>query len=143
MSRVVALTLFTLLLIAGGARALLMPMPPAPLPARIWVVDGDTVEVAGVRYRLAGIDAPEIFHVRCPGERERGLRTAVRLMALLEERGGEIEDLGRRERWGRQLGRLWIGRGDSREAWGDIAQREGLAAAWDGRGQKPEWCTAP
>lgn len=141
MSRVVALSLLTLVLIAGGARALLMPMP-LPVPTRIWVVDGDTVEVAGVRYRLAGIDAPEIYHVRCPAERERGLRTAVRLMALIDERGGEVEDMGRRERWGRQLGRLWIGRGARREAWAEIAQREGLAAAWDGRGAKPQWCGA-
>lgn len=141
MSRVVALSIMTLLLVAGGARALLMPMP-LPAPTRIYVVDGDTVEVAGVRYRLVGIDAPEIFHVRCATERERGLRAAVRLIALLAERGGEVEDLEKREKWGRQLGRLWIGRGERREAWAEIAQREGLAAAWNGRGAKPQWCAA-
>ena len=27
-----------------------------------WVIDGDTVEIAGTRIRLAGIDAPELDH---------------------------------------------------------------------------------
>lgn len=138
-SRVVVLAILVLALVAGGARALLMPLPVDPA-ARIWIIDGDTVEVAGVRYRLVGLDAPEIFHSRCPAERERGLRAAVRLMALVEERGGEVEDGGRRERWGRRLGRLWLGRGEAREDWAAVAERAGLAAPWSGRGPKPGWC---
>lgn len=29
---------------------------------RAWVVDGDTIDIAGTRIRLAGIDAPEMDH---------------------------------------------------------------------------------
>lgn len=139
--RLAALKTVAIIAVAGVATAHLIIAPPTPQP-RIWVVDGDTVEADGVRYRLTWMDAPEIYHARCPAERERGFAAAVRLMALLQERGGEIEDTGRREKWGRKMGRLWIGRGEAREAWDEIAIREGLAARWSGRGPKPGWCPA-
>jgi endonuclease YncB( thermonuclease family) len=33
--------------------------PSMPITGRAWVVDGDTIRIAGVPIRLAGIDAPE------------------------------------------------------------------------------------
>ena len=32
------------------------------LRGRAWVIDGDTIDIAGTRIRLAGIDAPEMDH---------------------------------------------------------------------------------
>lgn len=32
------------------------------LRGRAWVIDGDTIDIAGTRIRLSGIDAPEIDH---------------------------------------------------------------------------------
>jgi endonuclease YncB( thermonuclease family) len=34
--------------------------PEAALVGRCWVIDGDTIEIAGTRIRLFGIDAPEL-----------------------------------------------------------------------------------
>ena len=43
-----------------------LPPPPAPretiLRGQCWVIDGDTIDIAGTRIRLAGIDAPELDH---------------------------------------------------------------------------------
>ena len=110
--------------------------------AAITVIDGDTVEQAGQRWRLAGIDAPEIHRAKCPEERRRGILGAARLIALLAERAGRLEPRldrrGRpsRDKYGRALGRLVLGAED----WAEIAIREGHAVAWDGRGPAPDWC---
>lgn len=106
----------------------------------ITVVDGDTVERDGERWRVAGIDAPEINGTKCPAERQRGIVTAARLVTLLEARGGRLIGDGR-EKYGRRLGRLVIGwpvAGE--EDWSSIAIREGLAVAWDGKGKRHDWC---
>ena len=38
------------------------PSTDAALVGHCWVIDGDTIEIAGTRIRLAGIDAPEMDH---------------------------------------------------------------------------------
>ncbi len=113
---------------------------PSAWAGPITVVDGDTVERAGERWRVAGIDAPEIHGAKCPAERQRGIVTAARLVTLLEARGGRLIGEGR-EKYGRRLGRLIIGwpvAGE--EDWSSIAIREGLAVAWDGKGKRHDWC---
>lgn len=47
------------------------------------VLTGDTIYVAGQRLQIAGIEAPEIDHARCPAERSRGIDSAVELAAML------------------------------------------------------------
>ncbi|MFD2646301.1 thermonuclease family protein [Devosia albogilva] len=50
------------------AIAVLRRSPPPPRPretilrGQCWVIDGDTLDIAGTRIRLAGIDAPELDH---------------------------------------------------------------------------------
>lgn len=39
-----------------------LPHPQPALVGRCWVIDGDTIDIAGTRIRLAGIDAPELDH---------------------------------------------------------------------------------
>ena len=56
--RVLLLALFVLVA-ALGAYAFRY-RPAMPLVGTVWVADGDTLEVAGVRIRLEGIDAPEL-----------------------------------------------------------------------------------
>lgn len=127
---------------------------PGAVAAKPWateapsisVVDADTVEQAGQRWRLTGFDTPEIHRAKCAAERERGINAAARLIALLAERGGvltpEINGRGRlrRDKFGRTLGTLAFGDGVQ---WAALAVSEGYAVAWDGRGRQPSWCPAP
>lgn len=123
----------------AGAQTGQQPAPP------ITVIDGDTVEVDGIRWRIDGIDAPEIHRAMCSLERHRGIVGAARLIALVATHGGHIEP-SRTARgkvksggFGRHLGRLVLGDG---RAWADIAIAEGHAVKWDyGHAPKPDWCT--
>lgn len=106
----------------------------------IVVIDGDTVERGGVRWRIAGIDAPEIHGARCAAERQAGIIAAARLIALLSERGGRLIETGR-EKYGRKLGQLIIGWPSTGEAaWADLAISEGHVVAWNGKGKRHDWC---
>lgn len=49
----------------------------------IRVIDGDTVDVRGERFRLVGLNTPETYEPRCAAELELGTRAKERLMALL------------------------------------------------------------
>lgn len=104
----------------------------------IVVIDADTVEQAGVRWRLIGLDAPEIHGARCPEERRQGIIAAARLIALLAERGGVLvpASTARRDKYGRRLGVLLIGGTD----WAAIAIAERHAVPWDGHGRRHTWC---
>lgn len=133
LSRILAITLACL-----SAPALAGP---------VTVIDGDTVERDGQRWRLSGLDAPETHGARCARERHLGIAAAARLVALLAERGGRvIEEAGpsgkpRREKYGRRLGRLVVGWPSAgEEDWAALAIREGLAVAWDGTGTRHDWC---
>ena len=114
------------------------------LAGPITVIDGDTVERDGQRWRLSDIDAPELHHARCAAERTLAIKSAARLVELLEASGGRVIDSGRREKYGRHLGRLIIGWPTTgEETWSAIAIREGLAVAWNGRGRAHDWCHSP
>jgi micrococcal nuclease len=118
----------------------LMALPSHVAAQTITVVDGDTVERGGERWRIVGIDAPEIHGARCQAERERGIIVAARLIALLRERAGRLIETGR-DKYGRRLGRLVIGWPSTGETvWADLAVAEGLAVAWDGKGARHDWC---
>ena len=105
----------------------------------IVVIDGDTVEQGGVRWRLVGLDAPEIHGAKCAEERRLGIITAARLITLIEERGGALEAVTgkRRDKFGRKLGRLLIGGED----WAAISTRERLAVPFAGLGRRHDWCS--
>ena len=66
------------------------------------VIDGDTVEVAGIQIQLFGIDAPESSQ-RCRGHEGKqyhcGTKSATALRAFLD--GGPISCMGERSRSGR------------------------------------------
>jgi endonuclease YncB( thermonuclease family) len=66
-------------------------MALAEEPERIMVIDGDTVERAGVRYRLTGLDAAEINHAKCLQECQLGIVTAAWLIELIAKRGANLD----------------------------------------------------
>lgn len=104
----------------------------------VWVVDGDTIDGDGVRYRLANIDAPETGdNAKCFRENERGQEATKAAIALVRganavsvRRTWRIDRFGRRVAFllvdGEDLGRLLIARG--------------LARPW--RGKRERWCGA-
>ncbi len=131
-----------------SAAILATPAHADDVPGPVTVVDGDTVEAAGVRWRLDGIDAPEIQQARCSLERERGIKAAARLVELIAQRGARIvptlSRTGRRAScgFGRKCGRLVFGDGST---WAEIGIAEGHAVAWTYRvtPRRPDWCTTP
>lgn len=51
-----------MVIVAGRITVSSPPPPQAALVGRCYVIDGDTIDIGGVRIRLAGIDAPEMDH---------------------------------------------------------------------------------
>lgn len=145
---------------ADGAR-----LPPVAAGPGIHVVDGDTVDHDGQRWRLTGYDTPEIYHARCPQERQAGIVAAARLAALIGEGGARIDALRlpegtdgvnrqrqqdlrspegtdgvnrqRKDKWGRRLGRLVLA--DGRDAGAELIAG-GYARPYNGRTARHGWC---
>jgi endonuclease YncB( thermonuclease family) len=92
------------------------------------VVDGDTIWVSGVNYRLAGFDTPEGHRNLCGGARERQLaeRATNRLIQLMNTNEWAVTPLGSADRYGRVLANLTIGGRDV----GAILVEERLARFW-------------
>lgn len=100
------------------------------------VIDGDTFDYAGMRVRIADIDAPEV-NGRCPYEIELAARATGRARALLAAGPFELHRLGNgrdEDGYGRKL-RIVTRDGQSL---GDVLVSEGLARTWTGR--REPWC---
>jgi len=52
-------------------------------PSALHIVDGDTIDLGGVRYRMSGYDAPELGKARCTCEHELAVRAKQRLRELM------------------------------------------------------------
>ena len=107
----------------------------AALFGAIIVVDGDTVQLDGKRYRLLGFDAPETFWAKCANERQRGRAATERLRRLIETREATLEPTGRNCKWRRECAYLFVGGQDVAE----IMIHEGYARPYDG-GRRENWC---
>lgn len=92
------------------------------------IVDGDTLWLDGVNYRLEGYDTPEPYTNVCGGESEVALtrQASARFMDLLNENDWSLQPRGRADRYGRVLASIYINGEDV----GDILVREGLARYW-------------
>ena len=105
--------------------------------ADIYVIDGDTIDISGERYRLVGYDTPETFLAEFDSEKLRGDQATARLRSLVERASQLTLDVQKsREKYGRRLGTLSINSEDV----GDILVREGLARRYTG-GQRQSWCS--
>src|SRR5688500_10865015 len=90
-----------MMIVCGVALGLLMAWGPPALsgggfrgagetvhPTNVWVIDGDTFDVGGVRVRVADIDTPEV-RGECAAESHLAARATARMRTLLEE--GEFQ----------------------------------------------------
>ena len=147
--------------IAAGitAKDLLPPARPAAMdvsgPAR--VVDGDTIDIAGQRIRLQGLDAPEQGQTCLARGQEWscGQRATMALRGLIGSRPVDCRDEGR-DRYGRTIGFCWVGETDIgrwlvrgghavaywRYSWrygvDEVRARLAGAGVWQGDFQRPE-----
>jgi len=126
-------------LAAGGIAALgyraSSPTQPAAALA-IVVIDGDTIDVGGVRWRLTGFDTPETRRAKCADERALGLHAKARLEELLAGGAVALTPKGvASDRYGRRLGTLSAGGRDV----GEVLIGEGLARRYSG-GKRKGWC---
>lgn len=105
-------------------------------PAAIRVIDGDTFRIGSVRYRVRGLDAPELApHAACALEAERGRAAqeeARRLVASAQT--AALRTDGQTDRFGRTLAALTL---DGRD-FAELMIRGQRAARFGGRGR--DWC---
>lgn len=125
--------------LAGLALSAALVLPTA---GGLHVVDGDTidlgyrVELVRNRYRLAGMDAPEIRSARCAAEKDAGKRAMAALEDAVSTEAAALRPIKRREKWGRLVAALSL----SGEDVARRAAREGWARAYDGRSRRRSWC---
>jgi micrococcal nuclease len=110
------------------------------LAAALSVVDGDTVRMDGVTYRLLGFDTPETVYAQCSYERRLGYEATKRLEELIRNATTvELEKTNRSCKWFRLCARLVID--------GDVLAvtmiREGHAVPYDGNTKRRDWCASP
>jgi len=106
-----------------------------PISGAIHVIDGDTVEIDGTRYRAVNYDTPEFEPLaRCDAEIEWARRATTRLRELSRQ-GLRVEPAGRRGGHNRPLAHFILEDGTDVA---DIMVGEGFAVYW-GNGT-PDWC---
>ncbi len=113
-------------------------------PAQVHVVDADTIDALGERWRLTldgdtaghprGFDTPETFRPHCEAERALGQQATARLKEMVAAGGLVLCAAGRVDRYGRQLGTLSAGGANV----GTVLLEEGLARRWPEKERK--WC---
>ncbi len=112
------------------------PQPEILSASQIYVIDGDTIDVDGERYRLTGFDTPETYRAECESEKLRGDQATVRMRALVRAASEiRLDAQHSRDKYGRGLGTLSV---DGEDV-GDILIREDLARRYSG-GQRYSWC---
>jgi endonuclease YncB( thermonuclease family) len=102
----------------------------------ITIVDGDTVRMDGVSYRLLGFDTPETYYARCARERQWGNAASARLKELIEHSATRLEVVAGSCKWRRKCAKLFIQEGNV----ADIMISEGHAVPYNGRGKRKNWC---
>ena len=114
------------------------PARPEPVEkARITVVDGDSVSLDGVEWRLKGFDTPEINSSRCEAERRLALLAKARLEAMIAAaRVVDLSGNGEKDRHKRPLGDLLLDGVNVRETM--IAEL--FARPYNG-GRRKGWCS--
>ncbi|MEC5383482.1 thermonuclease family protein, partial [Aurantimonas sp. C2-6-R+9] len=97
------------------------------------IVDGDTGWQDGEKWRMAGIDTPEISKPECAAEKRKGLAARDRLRRLMS--GGYSLTRDGTGNYGRTL--VTVTLADGRDA-GEVLVQEGLSQRWPNTGNP--WC---
>lgn len=120
-------------------------------PSQIRIMDGDTIAVRDIKYRLVGFDTPETGdRARCTSENELGQRATLRLRALVYAGHLDLQPIAcscrpgtegtRACNYGRSCARLNVNGEDV----GDILIREKLAHVYicsaDRCPRRLPWC---
>ncbi|WP_339737056.1 thermonuclease family protein [uncultured Maricaulis sp.] len=142
-----AVALLGLFVLQGCEAVSVRPSAPTEAVHEISWSDGDSGRLDGMRFRLAGIDAPETGAVgsrsgaRCEQERQLGQAAKTYMIALTRRSAITISGDEGTDRYGRRVLQLSID--------GQDLARTGIAAGhlrpWPHRNgraqtQKPDWC---
>ena len=124
--------LSTLLFILSASFALAAPVSSGD----IYMIDGDTADIGGQRFRLVGYDTPETYKPKCGYEKALGTEATKRARQLVDQAGRvEVVVLPGRDKYGRGLARFYVAGVDL----GEILISEGLARSYNG-GRRSSWC---
>lgn len=120
------------------AALVLLPSTVSAEQRKPVVIDGDSVSVGIIEWRLKGCDTPEISkgRARCEAERRLGFVAKRRLQQLIDG-AAEIEmvDSGKDDKYDRSLGNLML---DGKDACATLVS-ECLARPYEG-GRRKSWC---
>lgn len=106
------------------------------LVRRTCLVDGDTGWQDGIKWRIQGIDAPEMDDkAECDSEREKATASLRRMVDLMAD-GYVVKASGRKDKYDRALVDVVLR--DGRDA-GRVLMAEGLAQGWPNQGNV--WCS--
>ena len=83
----------------------------SPVLAAILLIDGDTIDINGIRIRIVDIDTPETFRSRCENELTLGLKAKERLRQLLDAGPVTYTATGI-DRYNRVLAKVYVGNVD-------------------------------
>lgn len=131
-------TAFVLFLLILGGIGWLSERPQSQVitASMIYVIDGDTIDIDGERYRLVGFDTPETYRAECESEKQLGEQATWRLRALIAGANEiTLEAQPNHDKYGRGLGTLRI---EGRDV-GDVLISEGLARPFRSGSRQP-WC---
>ena len=78
------------------------------IAAEITIIDGDTIRVATTSYRIATIDAPELFSPRCEHERTLGAAAKAELSDIIRSANQITIKPDKLDRFGRTIARVLI-----------------------------------
>ncbi|MEM1372038.1 MAG: thermonuclease family protein [Pseudomonadota bacterium] len=96
------------------------------------IVDGDTFWLNGTKYRIAGLDTPEV-NAPCTRGRITSARATERLQQLMSNATLQLAVTGV-DRYGRALVAVW----SNNALVTDVMISDGVAVRWTGRRHK--WC---
>jgi endonuclease YncB( thermonuclease family) len=105
------------------------------------IVDGDTIKVDGLTYRLVGYDTPELRSGKCVAERRLASKARLRLSQLASEPTARLQEvLCHGSNFGRKCGIVYV----NGENIATVMVKEGFADNyWCGSGGCPKrrnWC---
>lgn len=105
-------------------------------PERVIVIDGDTIKINNVSYRLMGYDTPETKFAKCENKKVLGLLATRRLQELLLSAKSIKLHTKDKDKYKRVLALLEL---DNKDV-SNIMINEGYATPYNGKAKRRNWC---